>query len=118
MPSEKEIWVVGHAQTNADKSFSWDDENRNITDADVIIVDTGTLPTTSQLKAKSRDYANTESIDTVVAHLINDTQREIKINTRYEVYLKNTIDWISTLCHNMENKVLGGMSCRTLVTLR
>ena len=108
MPSEKEIWVVGHAQTNADKSFSWDDENRSITDADVIIVDTGTLPTTSQLKAKSRDCVNTESIDTVAAHLIDDKQREIKINTRYEAYLKNTVDWISMLCHNMENKVLGG----------
>ena len=56
MPSKKEIWVVGHAQTNADKSFSWDDKSHSITDADIIIVDIGTLPTASQLKAKSRAY--------------------------------------------------------------
>ena len=108
MPSEKEIWVVGHAQTNADKSFSWDDESRSITDADVIIVDIGTLPTTSQLKAKSRDYVNPELTDTAATYLISARLFESKINARYETYLKNTVDWIRTLCYNMENKVLGG----------
>ena len=108
MSSEKEIWVVGHAQTNADKSFSWCDESHSITDADIVIVDIGTLPTVLQLKAKSRDYVNNELLDMVKARLIHNNEYETEINTRYDTYLKNINDWIHTLIRNMENKVLGG----------
>ena len=108
MSSEKEIWVVGHAQTNADKSFSWYDESHSITDADIVIVDIGTLPTVLQLKAKSRDYVNNELLGMVKAHLIHNNESKIEINTRYNTYLKNINDWIHTLIRNMENKVLGG----------
>ena len=108
MPSEEEIWVVGHAQTNADKSFSWYDESHSITDADIVIVDIGTLPTVSQLKAKSRDYFDNELSDVFRTRLINDNSYELSINTRYETYLKNVNDWIHTLIRNMESKVSGG----------
>ena len=108
MSSEKEIWVVGHAQTNADRSFSWYDESHSITDADTVIVDIGTMPTISQLKAKSQDYVDNELLGMVKAHLIHNNEYETEINTKYNTYLKNINDWIHTLIHNMENKIWGG----------
>ena len=43
MPNEKEIWVLGKKNKNADKSFLWKENIPSISDSDVIIIDYSTL---------------------------------------------------------------------------
>lgn len=45
MPDKEEIWVLGNKSTIADRSFYWDEDIPNITDADVVILDLNTLHT-------------------------------------------------------------------------
>ena len=106
MPNEEEIWVVGHTHTNADKSFSWDEENLSITDADIIIIDMGTLPTTLQLKNKSRDYIDKELAN--ILQLLPHVDDEVRINKRCSIYQNNVSRWVQTLVSNIEGKVLSG----------
>ena len=43
MSTNKEIWVLGERHASASKSFSWNDPIPNIADADIIIINLGTL---------------------------------------------------------------------------
>ena len=42
--TNKEIWVIGAKNSNADKSFRWTDDIPDVTDADIIIIDLSKFP--------------------------------------------------------------------------
>ena len=48
MTYKEEIWVLGRRIQNADKSFLWDEPIPSISDADVVIIDSNTLPSTQE----------------------------------------------------------------------
>lgn len=58
MPNKEEIWVLGNKSTISDRSFRWNEEIPNITDADIVILDLNTLHTldTTQPPATTRPH--------------------------------------------------------------
>ena len=108
--STKEIWVVGHKHSNADKSFSWVEKKDNITDADVIIIDMGTLPTAVELEEKSRSYVIKQMSDAVGHILYGGDSKKMadRINEQRNIH-HNCVDrWLETLHDNIEDKIRGG----------
>ena len=108
MSNNEEIWVIGHKQTNADKSFAWHDKNFNITDADIIIVDMRTIPTASQLEDMSRKHVTKELQARATFLPYSTEQRKAMIDGRHDAYHNNVDKWIQTLWDNIEDKVCGG----------
>ena len=67
MTHEKEIWVLGRKNANADKSFLWEEHIPSISDADVVIVGDYTFPSTLDYSAGKIDEIQKELHDKISA---------------------------------------------------
>lgn len=102
MPDQNEIWVLGHGNTSADKSFSWWEKIPNITDADIIILDLSTLPPSFwQQPSNFAPHLNPP--------LIN--RNYIKFDdqpTEYDYAQEHMTSLRTTVIEHLEDKILGG----------
>ena len=106
VPDKEEIWVLGHNNTNADKSFLWCEEIPNITDADVVILDLGALPTTERsqgLGGAELYMGNSYTEKNIYVKLSAD--RRVKMSAK----TMERIDKLRvTVAANLESKITGG----------
>lgn len=104
MLMEKTIWVVGHSETDADKSYSWNDDIPNITDADIVILDLSTM-TTMMPPEKSNNAEDGEGVQ----HM---TQVPKILLTHYKsgrLMREVCTDKLSiSISQNLDSKILAG----------